>query len=145
RGGSLTSSLTKSYRNGWFATLQGTLKRFGDFEAPDYVLSNTGFSEKDVSFRLGFDKYTHGLEAYYSYFHSELGILSASHLGGIEDLLRALDSEKPLIIRDFTYDIDAPKQNVSHHLVKLKYFQRFKDLGKLSLQYSFQQNHRLEY
>ncbi|HET8809907.1 MAG TPA: TonB-dependent receptor [Flavobacteriaceae bacterium] len=145
RGASLTSSLTKSYKNGWFAVLQGTLKRFGDFETPEYVLSNTGFSEKDASFRFGFDKYTHGLEAYYSYFHSELGILSASHLGGIEDLFRALESEKPLIIRDFTYKIDAPKQEVSHHLAKLKYFKRFKNWGKLTLQYDFQQNHRLEF
>ena len=38
RGASLSSKLTKSYQNGWYATLQGSLKRFGDFEAPDYVI-----------------------------------------------------------------------------------------------------------
>lgn len=145
RGTSTTSSLTKSYKNGWYASLQGTLKRFGDFHAPNYVLSNTGFSEKDASFRFGFDKYTHGLEVYYSYFHNELGILSASHLGGAEDQIRALNSDRPLIIRDFTYTIEAPKQKVSHHLAKVEYFKRFKSFGKLELHYDFQQNHRLEF
>src|SRR5699024_3691743 len=101
-------------KNGWYGSLQGTLKRFGDFEAPDYVLSNTGFLENDISFRFGFDKYTHGLETYFSYYHSELGILLASHLGGAEDQVRALKSDKPLTINDFTYSIEAPKQKVSH-------------------------------
>lgn len=145
RGTSLTSSLTKSYKNGWYGSLQGTLKRFGDFEAPDYVLSNTGFLENDISFRFGFDKYTHGLEAYFSYYHSELGILLASHLGGAEDQVRALKSDKPLIINDFTYSIDAPKQKVSHLMARLKYFKRFKGFGKWNLHYDFQQNHRLEF
>jgi iron complex outermembrane receptor protein len=145
RGAGLTSSLTKSYKNGWYASLQGTLKRFGDFEAPDYVLSNTGFSEQAVSARFGFDKYLYGLEGYYSFFKNEIGILAASHLGGIEDQIRALESEKPLIIRDFSYEIDAPRQETAHHLAKLKFFKRFENLGKLSVQYDFQQNHRLEF
>lgn len=145
RGTGITSSLTKSYKNGWFASLQGTLKYFGDSEAPDYVLSNTGFSEKAVSASFGFDNYLYGFKAYYSYFQNEIGILSASHLGGIEDLVRALKSEKPLIIRDFTYGIDAPRQETAHHLAKLEFFKRFEKLGKLSLEYDFQQNHRLEF
>ncbi|HET8839550.1 MAG TPA: TonB-dependent receptor [Flavobacteriaceae bacterium] len=145
RGTSTTTSLTKSYKNGWYATVQGTLKRFGDFETPDYILSNTGFGEKDASIRAGFDTYLHGLEVFYSYYHTELGILSASHLGGIEDQLRALNSDRPLIVRDFTYAIDAPKQEVTHQLAKVSYFKRFKDFGKLSLQYDFQKNHRLEF
>jgi len=33
RGAALSSKLTKSYKNGMYATLQGTLKHFGDFEA----------------------------------------------------------------------------------------------------------------
>lgn len=145
RGTSITSSLTKSYKNGWYASLHGTWKRFGDSEAPDYVLSNTGYAEKDASLRFGFDKYTHGLEVYYSYYQNEIGILAASHLGGAEDQIRALKSDRPLIIRDFTYAIDAPKQKVAHHLAKVEYFKRFNDFGKLTLHYDFQQNHRLEF
>ncbi|GHC52593.1 TonB-dependent receptor [Ulvibacter litoralis] len=145
RGASLTSQLTKSYQNGWYAKAQGTLKRFGDFEAPDYVLSNTGIFERNASLQLGLNRFDYGIEAYYSIFKNEMGILSASHLGGAEDQIRALNSNTPLIINDFTYTIMAPKQDVTHHLARVKGFKKFDGFGKLSLQYDFQSNNRLEF
>jgi iron complex outermembrane recepter protein len=145
RGTSLTSQLTKSYQNGWYATLQGTLKRFGDFEAPDYVLSNTGIFERNASLHVGLNQFDYGIEAYYSIFKNEIGILRASHLGGAQDQIRAINSDRPLIINDFTYNIIAPKQDVTHHLARIKGFKRFDGFGKLSLQYDFQRNNRLEF
>ncbi|MDA0880212.1 MAG: TonB-dependent receptor [Bacteroidetes bacterium] len=145
RGTSLTSQLTKSYQNGWYATLQGTLKRFGDFEAPDYVLSNTGIFERNASLHVGLNRFDYGIEAYYSIFKNEIGILRASHLGGAQDQIRAINSDRPLIINDFTYNIIAPKQDVTHHLARIKGFKRFDGFGKLSLQYDFQRNNRLEF
>ena len=145
RGLSLSSKLTKSYQNGWHTTLQGTVKRFGDFEAPDYILSNTGVYERNVSVKVGFNRFDYGFEGYYSIFKNEIGILAASHLGGVEDLIRALESPIPLVINDFSYDINAPKQDVTHHLATIKGFKRFEDFGKLSFQYDFQRNNRLEY
>ena len=68
RGAALSSKLTKSYQNGWHTTLQGTLKRFGDFEAPGYVLSNTGIFERSASLKVGFNRFDYGMEAYYSIF-----------------------------------------------------------------------------
>ena len=94
--------MTKSYQNGWYANLQGTLKRFGDFEAPDYVLSNTGMFEHNASFQVGLNRFNYGIEAYYSVFKNEMGILRASHLGGAQDQIRAINSDRPLIIDDFT-------------------------------------------
>jgi iron complex outermembrane receptor protein len=145
RGTSLTSQLTKSYQNGWYATLQGTLKRFGDFEAPDYVLSNTGTFERNASLHVGLNRFDYGIEAYYSLFKNEIGILRASHLGGAQDQIRAINSDRPLIINDFTYNIIAPKQDVTHHLARIKGFKTFDGFGKLSLQYDFQRNNRLEF
>ena len=145
RGGALTSTLTKSYANGWFGSIQGTIKRFGDFESPDYVLSNTGTFERALSARIGFNGITQGAEAYYSYFKNEIGILRASHLGGAEDQVAAISSDRPLIIRDFTHDINEPKQDVNHHLARLSFFKKFENLGKVSLQYDFQQNNRFEF
>ena len=145
RGLSLSSKLTKSYKNGWYATLQGTLKRFGDFEAPDYVLSNTGVSERNVSLKVGFNRFDYGIEGYYSRFKNELGILIASHLGGARDQDRAIESDIPLIINDFTYTIKAPRQDVTHHLATIKGFKRFENFGKLNFQYDFQRNNRLEF
>ena len=145
RGASLSSKLTKSYQNGWYATLQGSLKRFGDFEAPDYVLSNTGIFERSASLQVGFNRFDYGIEGYYSIFKNEIGILRASHLGGAQDQIRAIDSDVPLIINDFTYTINAPRQDVTHHLATIKGFKRFENFGKLSIQYDFQRNNRLEF
>ncbi|WP_420573867.1 TonB-dependent receptor [Kordia sp.] len=145
RGGSITSTLTKSYRNGWYGSIQGSMKRFGDYEAPDYVLSNTGIYERNIAARIGINRFDYGIEAYYSFFKNEIGILRASHIGGASDQVRAINSGVPIIIRDFTYDINAPKQDVTHHLFKIRGFKNFKNLGKVTLQYDFQQNERLEF
>jgi len=145
RGGSLTSQLTKSYQNGLYSTVQGTLKRFGDFEAPDYMLSNTGIFERSASLNLGYNRLDYGIDAYYSIFKNEIGILRASHLGGAQDQVRAINSDRPLVINDFGYEIDAPKQDVTHHLARFKGFKKFDRLGKIDFQYDFQRNQRLEF
>ena len=145
RGGTISSQLTKSNQKGFYGTVQGSWKRFGDFEAPDYVLSNTGISQGNGAIHLGINRFNYGIEAYYSYFQNEIGILKASHLGGAQDLCRAIESDVPLVINDFTYDINAPKQNVNHHLARIKAFNQFGKIGKLHVQYDFQRNNRLEY
>ncbi|WP_108867757.1 TonB-dependent receptor [Aquimarina aquimarini] len=144
-GGSITSELIKGYKSGWFLKAQGSLKRFGDVEAPDYVLSNTGIFQKGASFSFGVNKFTHGWDAYYSFFENEIGVLAASHIGSVDDLINAINSQKPAIVRDFTYKINAPKQEVTHHLGRLRYFKRFEELGKWSTQYDFQYNKRFEF
>ena len=145
RGGSVTSEIVKSYKNGWFIKGQGTLKRFGDVEAPDYILSNTGVFEKGASLAFGVNKFTHGWDAFYSFYDNEIGVLAASHIGNVDDLISSINSGQPDIIRDFTYDIENPKQEVTHHLGRLRYFKRFEELGKWTTQYDFQLNQRLEF
>lgn len=145
RGGVFTSQLTKSTKNGWYGTLQGTVKRFGDVESSSYVMSNTGLIEKDFSFRWGVNRFNFGLEAYYAYYSTEIGILRSSHAHGAEDQIRAINSNVPLVVRDFTYDIGYPKQDVSHQLVRIKAFKKLNNSSKLSLQYDYQKNHRFEY
>ncbi len=145
RGGSISSKIIKSYDNGWFWKAQTTLKRFGDVETPHYIQSNTGVTENNFSIRLGRNKFTKGFNFFYSYFNTKIGILRASHIGSIGDLIRAINSEEPLRIEDFTYKINAPKQQITHHLAKINYFYRFENFGKLNLQYDFQFNNRLEF
>ncbi len=145
RGGSITSEIIKGYESGWFIKGQGTLKRFGDVEAPDYILSNTGLFEKGASLGFGVNKFTHGWDVFYSFFDSEIGVLTASHIGNVDDLIESINSSQPTVIRDFTYDIDNPKQEVTHHLGRLRYFKRFEKLGKLTAQYDFQHNQRFEF
>ena len=144
RGGGIASSITKTTSKGWYTKLQGTIKRYGDYNAPRYVMSNTGLSEKNFSLKTGLNKIDSGFEIYYSLFDNETGILRASHLSTAQDLIRAISSPTPLVVRDFTYNIDAPKQSITHHLAKLKAFKKF-DFGKIDLQYDYQLNNRLEY
>jgi iron complex outermembrane receptor protein len=143
-GGSITSELALSGKTGWYTKIQGTLKRFGDFRAPDYQLTNTGVYDKGAFLTVG--RYTKkgGFEAYYSIYDTKVGILSASHIGNIGDLADAINSQEPRIIEDFSYDIGLPRQEVTHQLSRFKYDHQL-TIGTLQLQYDFQSNHRFEF
>jgi len=145
RGGKITSTLVKSFENGLFIKGHGSYKKLGDLETPDYLLSNTGIQEKGISLSIGKRDFLQGWEGYYSFFDSDIGILRASHIGNIDDLVQAINNQQPNVINDFTYDINRPNQEVTHHLAKLNYYRRFEGLGKWNLQYDFQRNQRFEY
>ncbi|MFS4416885.1 TonB-dependent receptor [Maribacter sp. 2307ULW6-5] len=145
RGGGITSSLTKAFDGGLYIKAHGSLKNLGVMDAPNYVLSNTGVREQAVSLNVGKRTFVQGWEAYYSYFKADIGILRASHIGNVDDLINSINSKQPNRIDPFTYAINAPNQTVAHHLGKASYYRRFKGLGKWDLQYDFQQNNRLEF
>ena len=145
RGFNFSTVLNKSFASGWYANFQGTLRQNSDFEAPDYVLSNTGAKSQGFTFGGGKKTFKSGVEFFYSYLNNEIGILRASHIGNITDLVNAINSPIPLIINELTYDINAPKQDVTHHLVKGVYYKRFENFGKVSLQYDYQNNRRFEF
>ena len=145
RGGNATTSLVKSFNSGMYIKAQGSYKLLGDLEAPDYLLSNTGIREKGVSINIGKRDFVQGWEGYYSFFDADIGILRASHIGNIDDLITSINSQQPNVINDFSYDIERPNQEVTHHLAKLNYYRRFTGFGKLNVQYDFQSNRRFEY
>jgi iron complex outermembrane receptor protein len=144
-GYNATSSIQKSYASGWFMALQGSIKQRGDLRAPDYNLTNTGVKSESFSARFGKNTFESGFEMFYSFIKSDIGILRASHIGSIRDLERAINAGQPLIVEDFSYDINVPKQDVKHHLIKAKYYKRLQNFGKLELQYDYQNNRRLEF
>ncbi len=145
RGGSINSTLNIGFKNNWSTKIQGTIKHYGDSEAPDYILTNTGFREQSLSAAIGYTTFEYGFEGYYSFYNAKQGILRASHIGNVGDLVRGINSDEPLVIDSFSYDINAPKQETNHHLGKLKFYKRFKNTGKLNLQYAFQLNNRKEF
>ncbi len=145
RGYSVSTSLNKTFASGWFANVQGAIKQNGDFEAPDYNLTNTGLKSNSFAIQGGKKAFESGFEIYYSYVDNEIGVLRASHIGSIFDLERAINAGQPLIVSDFSYDINVPKQEVTHHVAKASYYERFKNFGKVSLQYDYQNNKRLEF
>ncbi|MDT0607452.1 TonB-dependent receptor [Croceitalea rosinachiae] len=145
RGGNLASEITRVYKNGFFLKGQGSYKQLGDQEAPDYILSNTGIQEIGASVQLGKRLLEWGITGRYAYYDAEIAILRASHIGNIDDLIRSINSGQPEIILPFTYDIGNPRQKVRHHLGKLQFYRRFEGLGKLNVQYDFQNNRRFEF
>ena len=144
-GGNITSELIKTYNSGFYGKIQMNYKQFGDFKAPDYYLTNSGTKSINASFRLGYNSFEKGFDAYYSVVDNEFAILQSSHIGNVNDLVNAINSQEPRIIEDFSYDITFPKQSILHHLGKIEAYKRFKGFGKLTVQYDFQINRRKEF
>jgi iron complex outermembrane receptor protein len=145
RGGSISSSLHKGNDKGWSWNALGTFKYMGDKIAPDYVLSNSGNQEANFSGDVKFTGKKHDISAYYSYYNTTIGILSASHTGNVNDLYNSITNKTPSVVNDFTYAIRNPKQKVQHHLAKINYNYYFDETAVLALQYSFQFNNRQEF
>ncbi len=145
RGGSLSSSLQKGNRYGWSWNALGTFKYLGDRETPDYVLSNSGNREQNFSGGFRFAKEKYNFNAMYSFYNAQIGILKASHIGNVNDLYNSINNQQPSIIVPFTYSIEAPKQEVQHHLAKINYQRWLNDNSSIDLQYAFQYNNRLEF
>lgn len=145
RGGTISSSLHKGNFCDWSWNAQGSFKYYGDREAPDYSLSNTGNREANFSGDLKYTGKKFDFAAYYSLYSATIGILSASHIGNVNDLYNSINNQTPSVTDDFTYSIKNPKQKVQHHLAKLNYNYYFKDGQSLALQYAFQFNNRKEF
>ncbi len=145
RGGTATATINNYRNSGWYQQATLTYKRLGDFESPDYVLSNTGSETAAINLALGFKKFEYGASLKYSFYDTEIGILRASHIGNAADLVTSINSGQPTIINDFTYDVNAPKQAVMHHGIQFNTYRRFSGLGKLDLDYAFQFNNRKEF
>lgn len=125
--------------------LQGTLKRSGNVQSPDYYLKNTGLKEYNFSYALGFNKEKYGIETFYSNFNNDIGIFSAAHIGNLTDLQRAIEADEPLESADFTYEINRPYQHIEHELFKVKAYLKTWDVGQLDFVYARQYNLREEY
>jgi iron complex outermembrane receptor protein len=144
-GGSLSSSLQKGNRYGWSWNALGTYKYLGDRETPDYVLSNSGNREQNFSGGIRFTKEKYNFNAMYSFYNAQIGIIKASHIGNVNDLYNSINNQQPSVIEPFSYSIDAPKQEVQHHLAKINFQRWLSENTSIDLQYAFQFNNRLEF
>lgn len=144
-GGSLSSSLQKGNRYGWSWNALGTFKYLGDRETPDYVLSNSGNREQNFSGGIRYAQEKYNFNAMYSFYNAQIGIIKASHIGNVNDLYNSINNQQPSVIEPFTYSIDAPKQEVQHHLAKVNYQRWLNENASIDFQYAFQFNNRLEF
>lgn len=146
RGHTLNTRLEK-YSTALAWRINGTLKKYGDKKSATYFLNNTGIEEANLSVQL--EKSWNDqlfVDFYASTFNTRLGILRGSHIGNLTDLEQALVREVPFFTEpDFSYQVEAPKQHVSHHLVKgkAKYF--INEHQKIELVIAGQINNRKEF
>lgn len=139
----LEGNLTASKKWSW--RLQNSLKKAGDFQAPDYTLSNTGVQELNFSGGLGFRNERQGFELYLSSFNTEIGILRAAHTGNLNDLQQSIESTTPWYVAPFSYAINNPRQGINHHLLKAKAYFEVGEIGRINVLYGGQYNQRREY
>ncbi len=144
QSGEGTLELHKGFK--WFSVLGGgSYVKQGDLQAPDYFLTNTGKEEHSYYGAIRIHPFAElDIEGFYSRFDQNLGILSGSVFGNLEDLERAVGSTVPFFTEEFSYDIGAPRQQTNHELVKGKAtYTGEKHI--LTLQYGLQINKRREF
>lgn len=146
RGHVLNSRIEK-YNTALAWRLNGSLKKYGDRSAPSYYLTNTGVTEANLAMQL--EKSWNDrlfVNFYASTFNTTIGVLRGSHIGNITDLKNALQREVPFYTQNrFNYAINAPKQKVSHHLIKTDITYYISDKQSLQLVVAGQLNDRREF
>lgn len=145
RGFGTNINIQKHTKNSLYFYGGGSFEKSGDFKSPDYYLSNTSFQRRGFSFIVGKKDFKQGWLIDYSFLNREIGILQAAHVSTDTDLFFAIKNGRPTKTQGFSYIIDTPKQDVTHHALKTSYFRRFKGIGKLSILYNYQQNKREEF
>ena len=127
--------------------INGTAKKYGDRHTPDYFLTNTGNEELNLAIQLEKTiKDKTFLKFYGSTFNTEIGVLRGAHIGNTTDLENALLRDEPLFTRDtFSYDINAPRQVVNHHLFKLQAKHFINDDDFIDASIGYQINRRKEF
>jgi iron complex outermembrane receptor protein len=146
RSGTISGMLEGGIKNhnGWGWRIQGTGKRTGDFNTPDYSLSNTGIRELNFSASTGYHRETKGFDIFFSHFQTEIGILKGTSISNLDDLVTAMERDVPQYTSAFSYAISEPHQKASHNLFKLKGHLQTQH-GEWRLQYGFQNNNRKEF
>jgi len=126
--------------------VQGTYKKAGTVNTPDYFLKNTGVQEYNFSYALSYHQKKWGTEVYYSQFNTKVGVFSGAHIHNLTDLQNALKLNKPYdSTAQFTYEIGRPYQQIAHELIKSKTHLHLSEKWRLLAQYAYQYNKRQEY
>jgi iron complex outermembrane receptor protein len=129
----------------WSYFLNGNLTKIGDVHSPEYRLTNSGKEEKSVGLGTRYFHKNVDVKLYYSYVHQNLAILRSSIAESGNAFVKAINSDRPLIIKPFSTDINAPNQVTGHHFLKAEINWWYADNGKLTLRTGTQLNKRKEF
>lgn len=125
----------------------GTVKVVGDMQTPDYYLTNTGKREGNLAVQLEKTIASRWhTNLYYSLYNTNIGILRGAHIGNLTDLEDAFTRPIPFFTEDhFSYNINSPRQEVQHHLLKLETNYLISDVQSLKIKYGGQLDNRKEF
>lgn len=140
--------LAAQHKNALFAwRFNTTLQKGGDLRTPNYWLTNTGQQAANFSLQLERQWSPTVLTTLYaSTVNTELGVLRGSHVGNLTDLQNAFARSEPFLTQpNFSYNIQAPKQWVQHHLVKLQTEHQLNAQSTLEYTAAVQLNDRQEF
>jgi iron complex outermembrane receptor protein len=119
--------------------------KIGDRHAPSYSLTNTGKEEKSLNLGFHYHIKSFDIKLFYNYVDLDLALLRSSFFHSGNALSNAINSETPLFIRPFSYNINEPNQVVSHHFSKAKINWWYNENEKVSFTFGGQLNSRKEY
>ena len=126
--------------------LQGSARRAGDARTPDFVIRNSAFAEAAGHLTLGYRRGATEVDAHLRRYATELGIYKGSHFGNARNLeeIIARGGPDPAWDYRFSYDIEAPKQTVTHDVASVHGHTTF-GWGHLDATLSAQRNRRREF
>lgn len=125
--------------------LQGTWRKGGTIQAPNYYLKNTALEERNFSFNTMYRYKKWKISLFYSQINTQLGIFSGAHIGNLTDLQKAFAATEPLEEGSFTYQIGRPKQQIEHELAKVQNEIALSKNLNLQVVYARQFNRRKEF
>src|ERR1017187_10401150 len=145
--------LQGGFDNGLSYRIQGTYRRAGDLQTPDYILDNTALLEKNYSAAMGYNKEHYGVNVYYSHFYTELGVFTYSDASSPKELIALFAQPEPtnfplsyyLNRPGGFYAINRGYQLVDHDLFKASGYLKYGSFGKLEATFARQTDGRQEY
>ena len=144
RGSNLSIKTGNGFRNLGF-NVGINFNKIGDRHTPSYSLTNSGKEEKAFNLGLHYHLKNFDIKLYYNYVDLDLALLRSSTFHSGNAISRALNSEVPLFIRPFSFDINEPNQLLKHHIAKANINWWYKDNEKVSLTFGRQLNKTKEY
>ncbi|MEO1334846.1 MAG: TonB-dependent receptor, partial [Myxococcota bacterium] len=131
----------------WSVRAQGSVKKSGSLDAPDYPLDNTAAEDVSGSGAVRYLGRGWQVALSASYVSSEYGIFTGIRSESIRDFENAISLSEPVAVElyQFSYDIERAFSRVSHTYVRADSDIDIGDWGNLQLTYGYQQNSRREF
>jgi len=129
---------------GW--KVNATARKSGDRSASDFVLKNTGNQELNIAVQLEKEfSENWKTDFYFSSFNTKIGIFRGTQASNLSDLRDLISSPQRFSDAEFSYTIDAPRQEVSHQFLKLHSKNFVSEDAFLDFTFAGQINNRKEF